>query len=276
MTLHAMAISSGPVVTESGGGGFAPPSPDDFWQPLWTPFGDALAITRPMLVATVVAVVLLTWLLLATRRVGVVPSRGQYSVEMVYGFIREDIGRGMIGNRHFRRFMPLLFTLFTFIYLNNLAGIVPPLLNPAAARISFPLALVLVVYLTYHWVGIQKHGFGGYFKHMVPPGLPVFMVPIIFLLEAMTYFITRPLTLTLRLFGNMFAGHMLLVLFILGGEFLLFEAHGNPAVMIGSGIGSFLMAVLMTVFEMLVQFLQAYVFTLLAASYIGGSLAEDH
>jgi F-type H+-transporting ATPase subunit a len=97
---------------------------------------------------------------------------------------------------------------------------------------------------------------------------------ILFPLELLTYFFTRPVTLALRLFGNMFAGHLLLVLFITGGEYLILHS-GVPAY-IPVGIFSYIMAFVMTLFEILVEFLQAYIFVLLAALYIAGSLADEH
>ncbi|WP_168583453.1 F0F1 ATP synthase subunit A [Gephyromycinifex aptenodytis] len=266
-----MTAQIGAWATASGEGGYTPPSPDDFWQPLW---GEGiLTFTRPMALYLIAAVVVGGYLLWSTSRASIVPTRKQFYVEKIYDFVRNDIGRDMIGSAHFKRFMPLLFTLFTFIFLNNLMGVIPFFQNPPMARIGFPIALTLVVYVVYHWVGLQKHGVGGYFKHMVPPGLPVWIAPFIFAIEFITYFITRPLTLALRLFGNMLAGHMVLVLFILGGEFLLLHGDG---LMKGAGIASLIMGVLMTMFEILIQFLQAYVFTLLTASYIGSALADDH
>lgn len=270
MSLTAVAAPTTGLVA-SGGGTYTPPSPDDFWQPL---FGSgAWAFTRPMALVLIAGVAIATWLLLATRKASVVPTRSQHYVEQVYYFVRNDIGRDMIGSTYFKPFMPLLFSLFTFILLNNLMGVIPPFQNPAMARIGFPIALVLVVYLTYHYVGIRKHGLGGYLKTMVPSGLPGWIVPFIFLIESVTKFLVQPLTLTLRLFGNMLAGHMVLVLFILGGEFLLLHGEGFLK---AAGVASFAMAVIMTAFEMLIQFLQAYVFTLLTASYIGSSLADEH
>lgn len=270
MSLTAMTAPMVAWAAASGDEAYTPPSPDDFWQPLW---GEGiLTFTRPMALYLIAAIALAGYLWWSTSRASIVPSRKQFYVEKIYDFVRNDIGRDMIGSAHFRRFMPLLFTLFTFILLNNLMGIIPFFQNPPMARIGFPIALTLVVYVVYHWVGVQKHGLGGYFKHMVPPGLPVWITPFIFVLELITYFITRPLTLALRLFGNMFAGHMVLVLFILGGEFLLLNGDG---LMKGAGIASFAMGVLMTVFELLIQFLQAYVFTLLTASYLGSALADE-
>lgn len=255
----------------AGGDSYTPPSIQEFYAPLW---GSGLfTVTRPMLVISVVFVVLVGWMLWALKGASVVPTRRQFYFEAVYGFVREEIAKNMIGGQDLRRFMPLIFGLFTFIALSNFMGVIPPFQNPPMARIAFPIALVAIVYVAYHYAGLKKHGLKGYLGLLVPPGLPIVIVPVIFLLEFMSNFIVRPVTLTLRLFGNMMAGHMVLVLFILGGEYLVF--HGEGLIKL-AGVASFVMAILMTVFELLVQFLQAYLFALLAASYIGSSLADEH
>ena len=141
------------------------------------------------------------------------------------------------------------------------------------SRIGFPIALTLIVYVTYHYLGIKKHGLVGYFKSLVPPGLPAWIVPMIFVLEVITFFITRPLTLALRLFGNMFAGHLLLLLFITGGQYMVINGGFGLKI---AGVGSWVMAFVLTIFEVLIEFLQAYIFTLLAATYIAGALADEH
>lgn len=122
--------------------------------------------------------------------------------------------------------------------------------------------------------GIKKqHGFINYVKWMIPPGIPGWLLPLIIFLELLTFFITRPLTLALRLFGNMFAGHMLLAVFIIGG----WELFNADAMMLKFvALPAWLMAFVMTLFEGLVQFLQAFVFTLLAASYFGSAVADEH
>ncbi|HET7475757.1 MAG TPA: F0F1 ATP synthase subunit A [Dermatophilaceae bacterium] len=255
----------------AGGESFTPPTTADFYQPL---IGDGpWAITRACIVA-LLSVALIGWLLVAgTRKAAVVPGRGQWYVEAGYNFVRNTIARDNIGSHDFMRFVPLLFTFFCLILVNNLFGIIPPVQFPTMSRIGFPIALTIVVYVIYHYLGIKKHGVAGYFKSLVPAGLPKAIVPYIFLLEFITFFVTRPLTLALRLFGNMFAGHMLLLLFILGGEYMLINGGIGLKV---AGVGSFVMAFVLTLFEALVEFLQAYIFTLLAASYIAGALAEEH
>ncbi|WP_226344441.1 F0F1 ATP synthase subunit A [Agilicoccus flavus] len=276
MSLNAWGASLGAVVAAEGDSHF-PPKVADFWQPLVT-FGHVgnttIALTRPMVVLTLVALVLSVWLVTTTRRAAAVPSKGQWFTEQVYDFVRNNVARDMIGTKDFMRFVPLLFALFTFILLSNLSGVIPGIQMPPMARIGFPIALTLIVYVVYHWIGIKKHGgFGRYLKWMIPPGIPGWLMPLIVPLELLTYFITRPLTLALRLFGNMFAGHMLLVVFIMGGWLLLTSGSIGLALVT---IPAWILGFVMTAFEILVQVLQAFVFTLLAASYFGGALADEH
>ncbi|SDQ73462.1 F0F1 ATP synthase subunit A [Quadrisphaera sp. DSM 44207] len=251
--------------------GFEAPTAEEFWQPL---VGEgAFALTRPMVLMALATLIVGAVMVLGTRRLAVVPGKGQAALEGVYGIVRNSIARDMIGAAHFRPHLPLLFSLFTLILVNNLFGIIPPLQYPTMSRIGFPIALTLFVYVVYLGIGIRRKGVGGYLRGLVPHGLPAAVVPLIFLLELITYFVTRPVTLALRLFGNMFAGHILLLLFALGGEYML--THGGLGLKLVS-IPTFLMAFVLTVFELLIEFLQAYIFTLLAAFYIADSYAEEH
>lgn len=250
---------------------YEPPSVGDFWQPF---IGEgAWAFTRPTLEFIVVGIVLAVGMLVLTRKLTLVPSKSQFVTEGAYTLIRNGVGRDIIGPRDFLKWVPLLFALFLTILLNNLMGIVPIAQFPTMSRFGFDVALSLVVYVIYQGVAIRHRGIFGYLKSLVPPGLPPLVVPLIFVLEFITYFVTRPLTLALRLFGNMFAGHLILLLFSTGGEYLLLHSAGPTK---GVGVISYLLYVVMFVFEILVEVLQAYVFVLLTALYIGGSLADEH
>lgn len=254
--------------------GFEAPGVPDFWQPLFGTSGP-FAVTRSILVFAFSVLVLCVVLVRATRRLEIVPSRGQMLTEAAYGFVRNTVARDVIGSKDFLRFVPLLFSLFTIILVNNVFGIVPVIQFPTMSRIGFPVALTLIVFVLYHALGVRKHGLGGWFAKMaLPPGVPLGVKPLLFLLELLTYFFTRPVSLALRLFGNMFAGHIILLLFILGGEYLVIES-GKPVYAV-AGIVSWLMAFVMTLFELLVEVLQAYIFTLLAALYIADALSEEH
>ena len=250
---------------------YTAPGVEEFWQPLFGTDGP-WAITRPLFLI-VISVGLIIWYLLATtRKKALVPSRGQMATEAVYGLVRNGIAKDLIGSKEFLRFVPLLFSLFMIILVNNFFGVMPPFSYPTMSRIGFPIALSLIVWVVFHVVGMKKHGFFGYWKSLVPSGLPKGMILPIFFLELITDLFTRPVTLALRLFGNMFAGHILIVLFITGGWYML----TSGGILVVAGGVTWVFAVVMTLFELLVEFLQAYVFTLLAALYIGGAIADEH
>jgi F-type H+-transporting ATPase subunit a len=267
---HVLALN----LLAADGEGFQTPGIQDFYWPLIG--GDNnWALTRASLLMLLSVVVLGWFFVSSSRRLAVVPSKRQFVVEYVYGFVRNTIGRDVIGSKDFRQFLPLLFTLFTLVFLNNVAEIIPFVQYPTTSRVAFPMVFALIVYVTYHVVAIRrKHGFIGYMKSMVPPGLPGWLIPIMFVLEVLTYFVVRPTTLALRLFGNMMAGHLMLLVFILGGEYLLLDG-GNIGLQF-SGILSFAFAILMTAFELLVEFLQAFIFTMLTALYLSDALSEHH
>jgi F-type H+-transporting ATPase subunit a len=262
------------IAAAEGDGGFEAPGTEDFYWPVIG--GDSnWAITRPMVVIAI-SVVLLAWFFVTVAgRLTVVPSKRQWVAEQAYGFVRNSIARDVIGAKDFRPYIPLLMTLFTLILFNNVMGVLPFVQFPTMSRIAFPIVLTLIVYIVYHTVAIRrKHGVIGYLKSLVPPGLPLWLRPIMFFLEVLTYFIIRPLTLALRLFGNMLAGHLMLLVFILGGEYLLI--HGSSIFIQLSGILGLAFGVVMTFFELLVQFLQAFIFTLLTALYISDAVSEHH
>ena len=255
-----------------GEGGFHAPSEVEVWQPL---IGDgAFALTRSMVVFAAIAVVLSVVLLVLTRNMKLVPGKGQFYVESAYSFVRNGLARDIIGADHFRPFLPLMFALFTVVLINNLAGVVPFINFPTFSRIGYAIVLTAIVYFTYHAVGIRKHGPIGWLKSFVPSGLPAWVVPLVWFIEFLTYFINRPLTLALRLFGNMFAGHLMLMVFALGGEYLLFQADG--LFLNATGVFAYAFSLVMFAFEVIVQCLQAYVFVLLACVYIAGAVADEH
>ncbi|HIW61791.1 MAG TPA: F0F1 ATP synthase subunit A [Candidatus Stackebrandtia excrementipullorum] len=216
--------------------------------------------------------IIICFFLFSFRNAKLVPTRKQWVAESVYGFVRDGIARDMIGPEGIR-FAAYFTTLFTFIAVTNLMGIIPGIQNSPNSHIAFPAMLAVITWVIYHFVGVKKHGFFGYLKaSCIPGGTPWYMYPLIIPLELLQNFILRPVTLAVRLFANMFAGHMILVVFILGGVTLL-EAGGW--LMAASPL-AFLMAIVMSFFEFFVMLLQAYVFTLLSAVYVQGSLADEH
>ena len=252
------------------GEGFVPPSSNDFNLP--PIFGDNAFTTKPIVMVFFSVIVISIFFIAASRKAAVVPSKLQFAGESIYAFVRNDLARDVIGHE-FMRFVPYLFTLFTFILTNNLFGIVPFLQFPTMSRVSFPYVLAVFTFVVFHYVGIRKQGLGKYLKDiMFMPGVPKPVYILLTPIELATFFLVRPLTLSLRLFANMFAGHLLLLVFIMGGDHLLKGVIGLKLVSpfaFAFGIG-------LTFFEFMVQCLQAYIFTLLTALYIAGALADEH
>ena len=255
----------------TSGEGFTPPGTKDFNLPSLiegNPY-----FTKPILQLFLAVILISVFFILASRKAAVVPSKLQFAGESIYGFVRKGLGEDIIGHE-FMRFVPFLFTLFTFILVNNIFGIVPLIQFPSMSHVSFPYVLAIFTYGVFHWIGIKKQGFFHYMKGiMFLPGVPKWSYVLLTPLEIATYFLIRPLTLSLRLFANMFAGHLLLLVFILGGEHMLMsDAIGLKIV----SVFGFSLGIVMTFFEFMVQCLQAYIFTLLTALYIAGALADEH
>jgi F-type H+-transporting ATPase subunit a len=251
--------------------GYVPPSSLEFEYP---PIFDSVAwLTKPVLQMFVAFAIVLIFFMVTSRKRQLVPGRLQFAGEGVYAFIRNGVGRDVIGHG-FEKFVPLLVTLFAFIYVNNVFGILPGVNFPSMSRIGFPIVLALVVWVVYNYVGIRKFGVYGYFKNMMfPPGVPKPVYILLAPIEFVSTFLVRPVTLALRLFANMFAGHLLLLVFILGGAYML---QNENLLLNIFAIPSFLVGIGLTFFEALIQLLQAYIFTLLTALYIAGALAEEH
>jgi F-type H+-transporting ATPase subunit a len=252
------------------GGEFVPPGAGDFFLP--PIFG---GVTKPMVLIVLSVVIISAFFLLASRRLQVVPGKFQFFAESVYDFGRNNIAREQIGSKDFLPFVPLVLSLFTFVLVNNIFGIIPLIQFPSFSHIGFPLALsVLVVYPIYHGVGFRRHGFIGYFKHQLfPPNVPKPIYLLLTPIELFTKFIMNPITLAIRVFAAMFAGHLILMVFAIAGEFLLIEGSG---VLKGVSVVSFAFNIAMTFVEALIMVIQAYIFALLSANYIGQALAEDH
>jgi F-type H+-transporting ATPase subunit a len=184
------------------------------------------------------------------------------------GVVMQTMGRDGLG------WTPFLLSLFTFIYLCNVPGIIPFLQMPATARMALPAALALMVWVVYNGAGIKHQGFGGYFKSVLfPPGVPKALYILVTPIEFISAIIVRPFSLAVRLFANMLAGHILLVTFALLTE-SLFQAKDK--ILIPFGVLPMGMLIFLTGFEVLVAFLQAYIFTILTAVYIGGAVHPEH
>jgi F-type H+-transporting ATPase subunit a len=199
-----------------------------------------------------------------------VPRGIQNLGELGMVFVRDQILRAMMGKRG-DGYLPFLMGLFFFIWFMNLMEVIPVLQFPAMAHIAFPISLMIMVYITYNYVSIKRLGLGGYFKSMIPSGVPPFILPLLAPVEILQYIIVRPFTLAIRLFGNMFAGHILVAVFTIATWYLVSASIG-----LVFAAASFVMTVVLTAFELLIQALQAYIFTILTAQYIGGAYEAAH
>jgi F-type H+-transporting ATPase subunit a len=255
---------------------FHPPTTKDFVFDCYFNF-DLLGIEFcfKFIMALVTASVLLYLLLffLAFRKPRTVPGRLQSLMEMGVGFVREQIALPMLGPVA-DRFLPLLATLFFFILFMNIFEVAPWVNFSASARVAFPLVLAVVAWLTYNAVGVAKHGFLGYLKFtcIIPSAPAILRYTLLMVIEFFSNIVIRPITLTIRLAANFVAGHFLLALAFLGTEFFLLN---GPTTWVLLGV-SFPLAVILVAFEVFVAVLQAFIFAVLTASYIGGVLAEEH
>jgi F-type H+-transporting ATPase subunit a len=252
---------------------FVPPGPGDFNLPdVFTIAG--VGVTKPMLQLVLAALLVFGFLYVAARKRAMVPGKLQFAGESAYGFVRNSVARDIIGSQDFMRFVPYLVTLFFFILLNNFFGSIPFIQFPTFSRSGMVYGLAALSWVIYNYVGVRKHGFLGYLKlQCVPGGITGPILVLLVPLEFMSNLIVRPVTLALRLFANMFAGHILILLFAIGGEYLL--VHGATLIK-PVGILAWLLFIAISFLELLVQFLQAYVFVLLNAMYISGALADEH
>ena len=250
--------------------GYPAPGLKDFeFSPFLTVGG--VGFTKPMLLSIVCAglVVLFFWFAFAAPKL--VPGKLQSLGELGVLFVRDQILRPALGVKG-DRFLPFLVSLFFFVWFMNIMGVVPLAQIAANSRIAFPAALAAMVWITYIYLGIKHQGPIGYFKNMaIPQGAPWWILPLLAPIELLSGIFIRPFTLGVRLFANMFAGHLLLLIFALATWYLL-----SPTVGALFAIGSGAMLIVLTAFELLIQALQAYIFVTLTASYIAGSLESAH
>ena len=250
-----------------------PPSVDDFYLPSILPWGahDAYWFTKITAMVWLAVGVLIIFFLVSYRKPQLVPTKKQWLAESIYGFVRNNIAVDMIGHAGVR-FAPYFTTLFCFILLTNFFAILPGFQISPNSHIAFPAILAVVSYVLFIYAGIRHHGFGKFIKHSLIPPAPWYILPLLIPIEFFSTFLVRPFSLAVRLFANMFAGHMLLLVFTLGGFAML-----NANIWLApASVLSWVMTIALTFLEFLVIVLQAYVFTVLTASYVQGSLAEEH
>jgi len=228
------------------------------------PFG----INKVVLLEILAAIIVFSFFM-AAKKGRLIPSGAQNLGEAVMDFIRNDIILQTMGSEGLY-WTPFLLTLFAFIFVCNIFEVIPVIQMPVSARMAIPFFLTMIVYFLYHFIGLKYQGVGGYFKHMLfPPGVPKALYILVSPIEFITYFFTRPLSLAVRLFANMLAGHLLLA------TFSILTAALFTATIIGAAIPGALLVALYG-FEVLVAVLQAFIFTILTAVYIGGAMHPEH
>jgi len=208
----------------------------------------------------------------AFRKPKLVPRGAQNVGEVGYVFIRDGIAKETIGHGG-EKFVPFLFSFFFFVWILNFFGILPGAQLPATSIFAIPVAFALIVYFTWVPLGMIKQGPIKFFTNMMfPPGVPKAMYVLLAPIELISNILVRPFTHAVRLFANMFAGHLLLATFSIAAFYLI---SASVIGILGS-VASFAVTVALTGFEAFIQALQAYIFTLLAAVYIGSALHAEH
>ena len=232
-----------------------------------------LGINKTAVIYGFATVMTLLVFLLGTRKKDALVPSGiwQNTAESGVGFVRTQVIMPTMGADGLG-YLPYLTTLFFFIFFSNITEIIPAVQFPANARFGIPIVLALITWVIFNVVGVAKQGFGHYIKNsLIPPGVPAFLLVLVIPIEFISTFIVRPFSLAVRLFANMLAGHLILVTFA-----TLTAALWALKITAIIAPFSFALLVAMTGFEVLVSFLQAFIFAILTAVYIGGAMHPEH
>ena len=241
------------------------------WKTL---FGSGpFAPTRVTVQIVLSVIVIIAFYVIASRKKAMVPKGAQNVAESAYDFVQDGIILQTMGEEGLG-WTTFLMTMFSFILVLNIWEVLPGFQMPVTAHIAIPVELALLVWVLFNFVGIKSQGFFGYFKSMAfPPGVPWPLYILITPIEIISTLFVRPLSLSVRLFANMLAGHLLLATFAVLTAGILF---GAPPLLKVGAVLPFGLLVALTGFEVLVAFLQAFIFTILAAVYIGGAMHPEH
>jgi F-type H+-transporting ATPase subunit a len=244
------------------GCGYPAPSLDDFFfKPIFS-IGP-VQINKPILLVIISGAIVLWFFAYAFRKPKIVPRGAQNLGEVGVLFVRDQILRPQLGKVG-DKYLPLLVSLFFFVWIMNIFGIIPFIDFPPTAKYAIPFGLAIMVWVTYLTVGIRTKGPIGYFKTMaVPSGAPWWILPLLSPIELFSGIFVRPFTLSVRLWANMLSGHLLLLVFGFASWYLFSATIG-----LLYATTSFLVTILLTGLEVLIQALQAFIFTTLTAYYL--------
>ncbi|HHE64680.1 MAG TPA: ATP synthase F0 subunit A, partial [Bacteroidetes bacterium] len=223
------------------------------------------SITNHVVMIWAASIILILLFRFLYRREQIIPKGIAAVLELFVLFIRDEIAIPNIGEKDGRKFTPLLCTMFFFILTCNLMGLIP-LFTTATGDISVTASLAIITFITVQLAGMKRFGVLGYFKNLAPHGIPVFLNVIIVPIEFLGLF-TKPFALAMRLFANMIAGHT--VIFALLGLIIALGSIFVSPFAVG-------FAVFINLLELLVAFIQAYIFTMLSAVFIGMALNPEH
>ncbi|HEX4867298.1 MAG TPA: F0F1 ATP synthase subunit A [Acidimicrobiales bacterium] len=231
---------------------------------------DTWGINKVVLIYFLAALFTMLIFILGNKK-QLVPTGAQNLAEVAVEFVEDGIVMDTIGPKGVK-YTPLLISFFFFIFFCNIFEIIPGVQMPATARIALPMFLAVFIWFVFNIAGMVEHGPIGYLKHsLIPPGVPAGLLPIIVPIEFVSNFLVRPFSLMVRLFANLLAGHILLVTFAVLTAALWTQKW--YAVFLPLPLFA---VIFFTAFEILVSFLQAYVFTLLAAVYIDSATSHEH
>ena len=233
--------------------------------------GSAFAVSKIVLIYLLAVVLTLGLFLIGGRKAALVPTGMQNVAESSVDFIRNGIVLQTMGPDGLV-WTPFLLSLFMFIFFNNILEVIPGWQMPGNARMAMPMFLAVVVWITFNVVGVVKQGPIHYLKNsLFPPGVPKALYLLVTPIELVSVFLVRPFSLAVRLFANLLAGHILLVTFAILSAALWVKAPVAAILPLPIAV-----LILLTGFEVMVAFLQAYIFTILTAVYIGGAMHPDH
>lgn len=224
-----------------------------------------LSITLHVVMMWIAGLLLILTFWLAFRKPQRVPRGIVAALESMALFVRDEIAVPNIGEKLGKKLTPFLCTTFFFILTCNLLGLIP-FLSTATGNLSVTAALAVVAFIMIQLYGMKENGVLGYFKHLVPGGVPWFLLPIMIPIEILGLF-TKPFALAMRLFANMIAGHTV-IFALLGLIVVLATVFVSPL--------SIAFAVAINLLELFVAFLQAYIFTMLTGLFIGMSAHPEH
>lgn len=265
-TSHAAATGGHEAAGESTGDFIMHHISDHVLVELPTVFGIDLSITKHVLMMWVAAALMIVVFSVLFGKASLIPRGLANMFEAIIVFLREDIVKVYLGEgEEGRRFEPYLYTVFFFILFCNLLGLVPGGASPTG-NINVTGGLALLTFTIGLLEGMRVHGVFGYFKGMVPSGLPVLLVPLLFVVEVMGL-ITKHFALAIRLFANMTAGHVV-ILALISLIYMFKSLIIAPLPVFG--------AVAISLLEVLVALIQAYIFTMLSGVFIGAAIHQEH